>query len=187
MNGQTGGSDSGPGIFQVGTSKLNIVKLAEACFMHFSKIESWRARYTFECDANAAQEPQVNTLASNGRRIVGIRRGIVSAWEAKKHVTWHVVCVQGFKMLSALKSNSSMGRAMPELVERSAMGVATVGQAGLARGLKMESFSSEKLPRACVRKSLACKSRGMALVICLMTHGSNLRTSAMSVRVLAQS
>ena len=35
------------------------------------------------------------------------------------------------------------------------------GQAGQARELKIESFSSEKLPKACVRKSLACSSRGL--------------------------
>ena len=41
----------------------------------------------------------------------------------------------------------------------------------MARGLKRESFSSEKLPGACIRNSLACSSGGMALVIRLMTHG----------------
>ena len=71
---------------------------------------------------------------------MGIRRGIVSARDAKKHVTWHVVCVQGFKMLSALKSNSSMGRAMPELVERGAMGVAAVGAGRVGKGVEDGTF-----------------------------------------------
>ena len=40
---------------------------------------------------------------------------------------WHIIDVQGFEVFGALKSNSSMGRAMPEFVKRRAMGVATVG------------------------------------------------------------
>ena len=46
----------GPGIFKVSTSKLNVVKLAEACLMRLSKIEGLRTRKAFKCDANAAQK-----------------------------------------------------------------------------------------------------------------------------------
>ena len=38
----------------------------------------------------------------------------------------HVVNAKGFEMLSAFESNCGMGRAMPELVEGSAMGVAAM-------------------------------------------------------------
>ena len=56
MNGQNGGLISGPGIFEVSTGKLNVVKLAEACLMRLSKIEGLGTRNAFKCDANAAQK-----------------------------------------------------------------------------------------------------------------------------------
>ena len=58
---------------------------------------------------------------------MSIRHGVVGARDAEKHVVGHVVEEQGFEMFSALESNSSMGRAMPELVKRCAMGMAAMG------------------------------------------------------------
>ena len=56
-----------------------------------------------------------------------IRHGVVSARDAKKNVVGHIVNGQGFEMFGALKSNCSLGRAMPELVERCALGMAAMG------------------------------------------------------------
>ena len=42
----------------------------------------------------------------------------------------HIFDVQSFEMLGTLKSDSCMGRAKPELVERGAMGVAAMGAGG---------------------------------------------------------
>ena len=71
---------------------------------------------------------------------MSVRHGVMSAWDAKKHVMWHIVDVQGFEMLGALKSNSSMGRAMPELVERGAMGVAAMGAGRVGKGVEDGKF-----------------------------------------------
>ena len=56
----------------------------------------------------------------------------------------HIVDVQCFEMLGALKSNSSMGRAMPEFVERRAMGVATVGASRVGKRVKDGKFFPQK-------------------------------------------
>ena len=47
-------------------------------------------------------------------------------------------------MLSALKSNSSMGRATPEFVKRRAMGVATVGASRVGKRVKDGEFFFRK-------------------------------------------
>ena len=52
----------------------------------------------------------------------------------------HIVDVQCFEMLGALKSNSSVGRAMPELVERGAMGVAAMGAGRVDKGVEDGKF-----------------------------------------------
>ena len=71
-----------------------------------------------------------------------IRHGVVSARDAKKHVVGHIVNGQGFEMFGALKSNCSMGRAMPELVERCALGMAAMGA-----GRKTAKGMYEEKPR----------------------------------------
>ncbi len=52
----------------------------------------------------------------------------------------HIVDVQCFEMLGSLKSDSSMGRAKPELVERCAMGVAALGAGRFSKGVEDGKF-----------------------------------------------
>ena len=55
-----------------------------------------------------------------------VLQGIVSTWDAEEHVVGNIFDVQRLEVLGSLKSDSSMGRAMPELVEGSAMVVAAM-------------------------------------------------------------
>ena len=58
---------------------------------------------------------------------MGVRHGIISTWDAQKHMARHISDVQGFEVLCSLKSDSSMGRAVPKFVKWGALGVAAVG------------------------------------------------------------
>ena len=55
-------------------------------------------------------------------------------------MVWHIIDVQSFEVLSSLKSDSSMGRAKPELVERGAMGVAAMGAGRVGKGVEDGKF-----------------------------------------------
>ena len=147
-NGHDGGPGSRPGIIKVGAGELYVVKLAEAGFMRIGKVKSMGARNAFGGDANVAQKLQVHTFTSNRCCKVSIRHGIIGTRYAQKHVMWHIVDVQCSEVLSSLKPDSSMGGAVPELMDGGAMGVPQWGQAEVARGLKIASFSSKKLPKA---------------------------------------
>ena len=48
----------------------------------------------------------------------------------------HSVNSEGFEVLSAFKSNPSMGRAMPELMKGCAMGMAAVGASRVSKRLE---------------------------------------------------
>ena len=48
----------------------------------------------------------------------------------------HTVNTQGFKVLSAFKSNHSVGRAMPKLVKGCAMGMAAMRASRVGKGVE---------------------------------------------------
>ena len=48
----------------------------------------------------------------------------------------HTVNIEGFKVLSAFKSNHRVGRAMPELVKGCAMGMVAMGASRVGKGVE---------------------------------------------------
>ena len=78
-------------------------------------------------ETNAAQHMNINTIAGNGASKMLTRHGVVSARDAQEHGVGHTINALGFEVLSAFKSNSRVGRAMPKFMNGCAMGVATMG------------------------------------------------------------
>ncbi len=78
----------------------------------------------------------INTIAGNGASKVLTWHGVVCARNAQEQVVGHIINAKGFEVLSAFKSNSRVGRAMPKLVCGCALGVATVGTSTVGKGIE---------------------------------------------------
>ena len=75
---------------------------------------------------------------------MGVRQSVISTWDAQQHVVRHVINVQSFEVLCSLKSDSSMGWAVPEFVEWGAMGVAAVRASRAGKRVEDSEFFFRK-------------------------------------------
>ena len=95
-------------------------------------------------------------------------------------MVWHIINVQSFEVLSSLKSDSSMGRAMPELVEWGAMGVAAMGASRAGKWVEDRKFFFRKAAQGMDEEKPRMQIPRQGFV-------NAARMSATSVRELAQS
>ena len=63
-----------------------------------------------------------------------IRGSIVTTWNAKQHEIRHIINGKVPKALGTLKTNRSMGRAVPRLMKGRAMRLAAVGTSRVSKG-----------------------------------------------------
>ena len=79
---------------------------------------------------------------------MGVRQSVISTWDAQTYMVRHGINVQSFEVLCSLKSDSSMGWAVPEFVEWGAMGVAAVRASRAGKRVEdSEFFSLKNCPR----------------------------------------